>query len=262
MTRVPFQVSRLMEFCSLRELQNQTGHDVSDWPEVVLKELLDNSLDAAEEAEVAPVIRVSVSPKTGTIVIEDNGPGIPEETIRGVCDYTIRVSSREAYVSPARGAQGNALKTILAMGYVLDRERLQDSEDAAATGRTVIETVGIAHEIVFAVDHVTNEPRITRTIAPSPVATGTRITINWPQRVDHYYGSLLQRSEQTFKALAESYAWFNPRLSLHGAWDGADFVNVEATNPDWTKWRPSDPTSPHWYTETRLQRLFVGACRA
>src|SRR5208282_2929050 len=24
--------------------------------------------------------------------------------------------------------------------------------------------------------------------------------------------------------------------------------------PDWTKWRPSDPTSPHWYTEARLQR--------
>ena len=32
LTRVPFQVSRLMEFCSLRELQNQTGHDVCDWP--------------------------------------------------------------------------------------------------------------------------------------------------------------------------------------------------------------------------------------
>ena len=29
LTRVPFQVSRLMEFCSLRELQNQTGHMTS-----------------------------------------------------------------------------------------------------------------------------------------------------------------------------------------------------------------------------------------
>ena len=117
-----------MEFCSIRELQNQTGHDVWDWLLVVLKELLDNALDACEEAEVAPVIKVSVSPKTGTIVIEDNGPGIPAETIRAVCDYTIRVSSREAYVSPSRGAQGNALKTILAMGYVLDRHRLSQDD--------------------------------------------------------------------------------------------------------------------------------------
>ncbi len=253
LTRVPFQVSRLMEFCSLRELQNQTGHNVYDWPEVVLKELLDNALDACEEAEAAPVIRVSVSPKTGTIVIEDNGPGIPEETIRGVCDYTIRVSSREAYVSASRGAQGNALKTILAMGYVLDRERLNSEDDAAATGRTVIETMGIAHEIVFAVDHVTNEPRITHTTAPSPVAAGTRITIEWPPHVSGY-GSLLHSSEQSFKALAESYVWFNPHLTLRGEWDGAEFVNVETTNPGWTKWRPSDPTSPHWYSEARLQR--------
>ena len=149
LTRVPFQVSRLMEFCSLRELQNQTGHNVWDWPLVVLKELFDNALDACEEAGVAPVVKVSVSPKTGTIVIEDNGPGIPEETIRAVCDYTIRVSSREAYVSPSRGAQGNALKTILAMGYVLDRERLSqgDADAADATGQTIIETTGIAHTI-------------------------------------------------------------------------------------------------------------------
>jgi hypothetical protein len=52
----------------------------------------------------------------------------------------------------------------------------------------------------------------------------------------------------------KSYVWFNPHLTLSGAWNGADFINVGATNPDWTKWRPSDPTSAHWYTETRLQR--------
>jgi hypothetical protein len=43
-----------MEFCTRRELQNQTGHGVGQWPLVVGKELFDNALDAAEEAEVAP----------------------------------------------------------------------------------------------------------------------------------------------------------------------------------------------------------------
>ena len=121
LTRVAFKVSRLMEFCTKRELQNQTGHSVYDWPLVVLKELMDNALDACEEAEVAPVISIIVDP--GSITIQDNGGGIDTETIKSILDYTIRVSSREAYVSPTRGAQGNALKTILAMGYVLDRER-------------------------------------------------------------------------------------------------------------------------------------------
>jgi hypothetical protein len=60
LTRVAFRVSRLMEFCSERELENQTGHAVYEWPLVVAKEGMDNALDAAEEAEVAPEIKVVV----------------------------------------------------------------------------------------------------------------------------------------------------------------------------------------------------------
>jgi hypothetical protein len=48
LTRVPFMVSRLMEFCTRRELVNQTGHDVFEWPLVLLKELIDNAIDACE----------------------------------------------------------------------------------------------------------------------------------------------------------------------------------------------------------------------
>jgi hypothetical protein len=147
LTRVPFTVSRLMEFCNPRELVNQTGHDVDEWPLVVLKELVDNALDACEEAGIAPAIEIAVD--GDTIVIFDNGPGIPEKTVTDVLDYTVRVSSREAYVSPTRGAQGNALKTIVPMGYVLDGDRGED-----ASGVTVIETRGIAHTISFSADHI------------------------------------------------------------------------------------------------------------
>jgi hypothetical protein len=100
-TRVPFTVSRLMEFSTRRELQNQTGHSVDDWPLVALKEGMDNALDACEEAEIAPVIEVNVS--SGSIAIQDNAAGIDTNTIKLILDYTIRVSSREAYVSPTRG---------------------------------------------------------------------------------------------------------------------------------------------------------------
>ena len=51
LTRVAFRVSRLMEFCTKRELQNQTGHSWQEWPLVALKELVDNALDACEEFE-------------------------------------------------------------------------------------------------------------------------------------------------------------------------------------------------------------------
>jgi hypothetical protein len=42
------------------------------------------------------------------------------ETVANITDYHSRTSSREAYVSPTRGAQGNALKTILAMPAALN----------------------------------------------------------------------------------------------------------------------------------------------
>jgi hypothetical protein len=55
-------------------------------------------MDACEEAEIAPVISITV--KRGLIVIQDNGQGIPTKTVEGVLNYSIRVSSREAYASP------------------------------------------------------------------------------------------------------------------------------------------------------------------
>jgi DNA topoisomerase VI subunit B len=248
LTRVAFRVSRLMEFCTKRELQNQTGHSVYDWPLVVLKELMDNALDACEEAEVAPVISIAVKP--GSITIRDNGGGIETDTLKSILDYTIRVSSREAYVSPTRGAQGNALKTILAMGYVLDREREDERGiNNEAAGVTIIETGGTRHRIEFRVDHVNNEPKITHTAAPSPIVVGTKITIEWP--ID------LQWIADQFKRLAESYVWFNPHLTLRGTWHGQQFVKVAATNSNWEKWRPRNPTSSHWYDKTRLQRYLA-----
>jgi hypothetical protein len=48
--RLIFTTSRLAEFSSEKELINQTGHDSDDWPLVILKELIDNALDAAEGA--------------------------------------------------------------------------------------------------------------------------------------------------------------------------------------------------------------------
>ena len=53
---------------------------------------------------------------------------------RRLLDYTVRVSSREAYVSPTRGAQGNALKTIVAMPFVLDEEMGKSRSRRMASG--------------------------------------------------------------------------------------------------------------------------------
>jgi hypothetical protein len=251
LTRVPFTVSRLMEFCTRRELVNQCGHDVYEWALVVLKETMDNGLDECEEAGIAPTIRVDVV--GSKIVIADNGRGIPAKTIESILNYSIRVSTREAYVSPTRGAQGNALKTVLPMAYVLDQRHGED-----ACGRTVIEAHGIAHTIEFAVDHICQEPRITQTTAPSPVLRGTTITVELPAYDDggYQYDPVTDNRDE-FLALAEAYTWLNPHLSLKVTWNGEIAIDVNASDPTWSKWSPSWPTSAHWYDTSRFRRYMA-----
>ena len=88
--RTTFRTSRLMEFCSEKELRAQTGHSPAEWPLVILKELVDNSIDACEEANITPEITV-IMDETG-ITVSDNGPGIPPDTVEAVLDFTVRAS--------------------------------------------------------------------------------------------------------------------------------------------------------------------------
>lgn len=245
--RATFRTSRLLEFCSEKELTLQTGHPASEWPLVIVKELVDNGIDACEEAGVAPTISVTVG--ENIIEVTDNGPGLPAATLDGVLDYTVRASSREAYVSPTRGAQGNALKTILAMPYAI--------ADAEQRGRVEIEAHGQRHLIEFAVDHIRQEPVIRRNVEPCDRQTGTSIRVHWPvsPRSD------LEGARSRFLQIADDFTWLNPHLTLTLGW-GEDRLKLQATTPTWVKWLPSNPTSPHWYEPEHLQRLIAAYLKA
>lgn len=243
--RETFRTSRLAEFASVKELTAQTGHNVSDWPLVVGKELVDNAIDIAEEAGIAPVIDIKVSTDTGEIVVTDNGPGIATEVIDAILDFSVRVSSREAYVSPTRGAQGNALKCLVAMPFVLDPD----------IGETVIiESRGVAHRIRFEVDPVKREPRISFDRGMSTVRNGARITVRWPVNAS----LILDDAGPRFLPLAWNFVALNPHLALTFVC-GGHTINAEAMRPGWQKWRPSDPIPARWYNPDRLQR-YIAAC--
>jgi DNA topoisomerase VI subunit B len=239
LVRTTFRTSRLLDFCSRKELIAQTGHQPADWPLVVLKELVDNALDACEDAGIPPEITATVD--AHGITVADRGPGLPASTIDGVLDFSVRVSSREAYVSPTRGAQGNALKTILAMPFVLD----------GACGRVEIAALGTRHEIVLELDRIRQEPVIHHDKHPAPAGeTGTAVTVAWPDSAS----SQLTEAKARFLQIAQSYTVLNPHLILTVDWFRQRHL-VEATAPNWTKWLPRDPTSPHWYTPEHLGRL-------
>src|SRR3954451_5304602 len=229
-SRETFRTSRLLDFASERELTAQIGHRPEHWPQVIVKELVDHSLDACEEAGTAPHGQVTVDP--GMIRVADNGPGIAADVVADVLDFSVRVSSREAYVGPTRGAQGNALKTVLAMPFALDGE----------AGRVVIESQGTRHEIAFGIDRIAQEPRAGHRRMPSPVRTGTVVALDWPDSSSSILlGSLTRIRRDLYK-----FATFNPHLRLTARIGGRTEV-YEPTDTAWQRWRPSEPAPAHWY---------------
>ena len=65
--RTALVTSRLLDFATRKELTAQTGHEPDAWPAVIAKELIDNAIDACEEAGIAPEITVTVD-ETGITV--------------------------------------------------------------------------------------------------------------------------------------------------------------------------------------------------
>jgi DNA topoisomerase VI subunit B len=264
--RVTFETSREMDFFSERELITQTGHGKAEWPMVIVKELMDNPLDACEEAGISPIISVTADPCG--ITVSDNGPGLPESTLRGALNFTVRVSNREAYVSPCRGAQGNALKTLIPMPCVLDPER----------GKFIVTAHGKRHEITCRIDPISQRPVIHDEVGPAAKSknlqvggdakklafSGTEIRLEWglvgdeddnlwPFRempIDWAYSS----TQRQIADLVEGFAVFNPHATITLDWFGKKTV-WKATNPSWSKWKPYQPTSAHWYAQQHIERL-------
>src|SRR5262249_8135137 len=101
LTRTVFETSRLLEFFTEKELDMQIGHAKELWSIALLKELIDNSQDACESANVPPEICVEI--EADLLRVSDNGPGMPVETLRRSLDYAVRVSDKAYYCSPTRG---------------------------------------------------------------------------------------------------------------------------------------------------------------
>lgn len=159
-----------MEFFTEKELQLQLGDDVDSWPILLVKELIDNALDACEAGGVTPMITVDV--EDDEVMIGDNGPGLPEATLVRSLDYLVRVSDKNHYIAPTRGQLGNALKCVWAAPFIAD----------GGCGQVEVITGGQVHHIDVTLDRIAQEPRIEHTVnSNGTVKNGTFVKINWPQ---------------------------------------------------------------------------------
>ena len=156
--RQTFRTNRTLEYFSEKELTLQTGRGPDLWHLVIAKELVDNALDACEGKEILPEVHVKVNAKE--ISVSDNGTGLGRDVVQGVIDYTVRVSTKDNYLSPTRGALGNALKSVLGIPFVLSK---------GEQGQVEIISRGECHTIDVCVDRIVRQPRINLQTAPDVV---------------------------------------------------------------------------------------------
>jgi DNA topoisomerase VI subunit B len=246
LTRTVFTTSRSLEFFTEKELTMQIGHKREDWPLALLKELIDNALDACENAGIQPVIKIEIG--TDRFSVSDNGPGLTEKIIKQSIDYTIRVSDKSNYVSPTRGQLGNALKCVYAAPFVISGE----------SGRVVIETGENLYAIDVELDRIAQAPVLNLTTQNSrPRRDGTKVTIFWPEAASLLKSIKYNVFYNREGDLIRGYAMLNP----HATFTIQD-QTIEATNPMWEKWKPSNPTSAHWYDGDRLRNLIAAYLNA
>lgn len=246
-----YETSRAAEYFDRGELQAQTGQPVHNFCAVIFKELIDNALDACEAAGLAPAIDINVIEDGEDIILEvsDNGKGISPDTVERILNFETRTSDKAAYRASTRGAQGNALKTVLGIPHAL-----------GGGHPVIIEACGIQHTIRPWIDPA-GELRIEHDEKPTEREIGTRVTVGLPLK------------GQTLNPLkwARGFSLLNPHISVkirhfenasyHANCDELDmpgfyhFTPTVAFPGDWRKFSPTDLTSPHWYGIDSLKRL-------
>lgn len=182
-----------------------------------VKEAVDNSLDACEEAGILPEISVEIT-QTGEKVyrcaVEDNGPGIIDTQIGKVFGKLL-YGSKFHKLSQTRGQQGIGISAAGMYGQlttgkpVLIRSRTGKRKDA--------------HEFLLSIDTIRNKPEIHDSkITDWDKDHGTRVEIEMEAKYQKGLRSVDMYLKQT--AIA------NPHLTLHFTDPAGESVSYERSS--------------------------------
>jgi DNA topoisomerase VI subunit B len=239
-------LNRAMEFFTEKELTARMGGGPELWPSILVKELIDNALDAAE-AHGPPCIEVTVGEDGFTVA--DNGPGLPAKIIEESLDYNVRVSDKSLYVTPTRGQLGNALKCVWAAPFVALGNK---------GASVIVHTGGFRHTVQVSADQIQGCPRVDHAMENrQPVKTGTSVEVAWPSVACHKG----KDDGNRFLPTVCSFAALNPHASFRYKTKNA-CQESPPTDKAWKKWLPNEMPSPHWYDLVHFHSLIAGKLAA
>jgi len=244
--------NRMMEYFTLDGLIKMTGVEEGNLDIYVLKELIDNALDSCELEDPRPIIEIELieDPKDPLIhyVVTDTGPGMTDEVIKEIINFDRFGGTKYFVKKPTRGAQGNALMTILGIPLVL----------ASAYGyKELLPPVKITsydkiHTLNLKLNNILEKVEIEHSIEPTSFPLGTKIELSIPWRTSLQY--------TRFEKIIDSFAMWNPHASFDFQCDGQEKIFLPTTDKI-NKYIKSGYGSPHWYTLSDFENLLYANIR-
>ena len=167
-----------------------------------IKEGVDNSLDACEEAGVLPAVKVIIAPSKAedrfVVAIQDNGPGILKKQVPMIFAKLL-YGSKFHRLKMSRGQQGIGISAAGMYG------QLTTGKPISITSKTARSQP--AHHYELEIDTKRNEPRIiVDETVDWPVEHGTEVQIELEAK--------FQRGRQSVEEYLEQTAIANPHVSL------------------------------------------------
>jgi len=241
--------TELSKYINPQVLPQQTGCDLSDLDDFILKELVDNALDACDETSTPTVDIVFDTDQFLTLTVKDNGIGLTQDRVEKIMDFNKSYSTKSYYKYPTRGALGNALKCVIGAPYALCKtQNLPHISDPFK-----IVSHGKEHNIQLKVNESEESFKPEMTIREIEPKTGSEISVTLP-----IYNNIFGWNSD-YQRLIRGYALFDPdidiSLTLRHARESDSPIIIRYHPIEKASKKFSGTSSIHWYSDAEFKEL-------
>jgi DNA topoisomerase VI subunit B len=171
---------------------------------LIVRELVDNSLDSCEEGGISPHIEIEITleQKLIHLTVKDNGKGLNEYDINKIKDLYNLYSSRYHYKYPTRGAIGHFWKALFGISNTLYNSAKVE------VVRLPITIISKGKRYDLRVAYTNNQYNVIPNITDVEHSAGTSVTVNLPILDEQW------RDHTRLSRLVETFAYFNPHAKF------------------------------------------------
>lgn len=256
-----FSFNREFDFVRLDGLRRATGQPAHEWDIYIVKELIDNALDADEslwqhDVTQLPVQHIRIEyisipeRQSQQLFIQVTNKALfPVSKIEGIFATNSYTSRKAFFKGLMRGALGNALKTLLGIPYAL-RHRVASDWNPELKPLS-IRCNGMEYLPRYMIDSTAQTISFECLEKPCKFMEGTAIRVG----VDHFVQEIPRTLDQ-IQNLAEKYHLCNPHTQF--SWtveiEGQNWTKEYLADASWvSKFRGIAPVQ--WYSPTAFQDL-------